>query len=233
MFTTLPESRAIRTRSARSTMASVVLHSVLIAGAVAMTLPTPVDARPEPVDGKKIIYVPIRPTAHVSEPAPKRVQPTQPTAPRLTIAAPSFTPKTLPPIDVNAPEIPPDLIIIGGPGARTGPPVGPVGPSVPTTGSVVDVAVVERIPRILANAPTPSYPGSLRASGIAGQVVVRFVVDTLGRAEMDGLVVQEASHALFADAVRNVLGLYRFSPGEVGGRKVRTMVQLPFTFALR
>jgi len=32
MFTTLPESRAIRTRNARSTMASVVLHGALIAG---------------------------------------------------------------------------------------------------------------------------------------------------------------------------------------------------------
>jgi hypothetical protein len=32
--------------------------------------------------------------------------------------------------------------------------------------------------------------------------------------------------------VKNALGYYRFSPGEVAGRKVRTMVQVPFTFAL-
>ena len=233
MFTTLPESRAIRTRSARSTMASVVLHGALIAGAVAMTLPGRVDATPEPVNGKKIIYVPIDHTPRrPSEPVPPRPQPTQPSAPLPTIAAPAFTPKTLPPIDINAPEIPPDQIIIGGVGARTGPPVS-TGAGLFTPGSVLDVAVVERIPRILGNAPTPSYPSSLRASGITGQVVVRFVVDTLGRAELDGVVIQEATHALFAEAVKNVLGFYRFSPGEVSGRKVRTMVQVPFTFALK
>ena len=100
-------------------------------------------------------------------------------------------------------------------------------------GGVVDVAVVERIPRMLGNAPTPRYPASLRESGISGNVVIRFVVDTLGRAELDGVVIQEATHMLFADAVKNVLGFYRFSPGEVGGRKVRTLVQVPFTFALK
>lgn len=233
MFTTLPESRAIRTRSARSTMASVVLHGALIAGAVAMTLPGRVDATPEPVNGKKIIYVPIDHTPRrPSEPVPPRPQPTQPSAPLPTIAAPSFTPKTLPPIDINAPDLPPDQIIIGGPGSRTGTPVA-TGPSVFASGAVVDVAAVERIPRIIGNAPAPRYPGSLRESGVTGQVVVRFVVDTLGRAELDGVVIQETTHTLFAEAVKNVLGFYRFSPGEVGGRKVRTLVQVPFTFALK
>ena len=32
--------------------------------------------------------------------------------------------------------------------------------------------------------------------------------------------------------VRAVLPRYHFSPGEAGGRKVRTMVQLPFEFTL-
>ncbi len=233
MFTTLPESRAIRTRSARSTMASVMLHGALIAGAVAMTLPSRGDATPEPIKDRKIIYVPVaQPTSHASERIPPRPHTTPPIAQLPTIAAPSFVPKTLPPIDIAAPELPPEPII-GGPGARTGPPVGSVAPGLFAPGGVVDVAYVERIPRIVGNAPAPRYPSALRESGISGQVIVRFVVDTLGRAEMDGVVVQEASHTLFAEAVKNVLALYRFSPGEAGGRKVRTLVQVPFTFAMK
>ena len=61
---------------------------------------------------------------------------------------------------------------------------------------------------------------------------VQFVVDTLGRAEMSGLRVVEESDPLFAQSVRAVLPRYRFSPGEVGGQKVRTLVQVPFEFTI-
>ena len=234
MFTTLPESRAIRTRNARSTMASVVLHGALIAGAVAMTLPRRVDATPEPVKERIPVYVamPDRARQPVT-PIPQRTQPTQPSAPLPTIAAPIITPSTLPPIDLSGPPLPAEQIVIGGPGALTAPFIGAGGSSALTPGGIVDVGVVERIPRILGSAPAPRYPGALRESGVSGRVLVRFVVDTLGRAELDGVEVLEATHALFADAVKRALGLYRFSPGEIGGRKVRTMVQLPFTFTLR
>ena len=142
-------------------------------------------------------------------------------------------PLTLPPIDLSGPVLPPDRIVIGGPALPTGTSTGTVTPSELTSGAVVDVNAVERVPRILGSAPPPRYPVALRESGVAGRVLVRFVIDTLGRAELDGAVVTETTHTLFSDAVKNVLGLYRFSPGSIGGRKVRTMVQLPFTFTLR
>lgn len=234
MFSTLPESRAIRTRNARSTMASVVLHGALIAGAVAVTVPRGVNATPEPAKGKTPVYVAVpRPPRRPANPIPPRRQLTQPSASLPTIAVPTITPATLPPIDLSGPPLPAEQIVIGGPGALTAPPIGGGSPGMPTPGGVVDVGVVERIPRILGGAPAPRYPGALRVSGVSGRVVVRFVVDTVGRAELDGVVVIEATHALFADAVKSALGLYRFSPGEIGGRRVRTMVQLPFTFTLR
>jgi hypothetical protein len=49
---------------------------------------------------------------------------------------------------------------------------------------------------------------------------------------MSGLRVVEASDPQLVQSVRAVLGRYRFSPGEVGGHKVRTLVQLPFDFTL-
>jgi protein TonB len=78
----------------------------------------------------------------------------------------------------------------------------------------------------------PRYPSSLRDAGVQGRVVVQFVVDTLGRAEMAELQVVETPHALFVESVRAALSHYRFSPGEAGGRKVRTRVQVPFDFRL-
>jgi protein TonB len=231
MFTTLVESRSIRARSAKGTMVSVVLHGAVIAAAVLMTTAQRGDATNELTTRSDLIYVPIapHPPKLIDTPIPSKHS--DPSTPLPTIAMPTIIPTKLPPIDASAPEIPPEQIIIGGPGVPTSP-YGVRSAGTLASGSVVDENLVDRIPRIIGNAPTPRYPNALRESGVAGHVVVRFVVDTLGRAEMDGVTVLESSHMLFADAVKNALGYYRFSPGEVAGRKVRTMVQVPFTFAL-
>lgn len=232
MFTTLVESRSIRTRRATSTMMSVILHGAVIAAAVAVTMPARGDATPRSPKEKKIVYVAItHPPAVPSTPVPPRPQPATTGTPFRSIVMPTITPTKIPPIDVSAPELPPDLIITSGPPTPNSP-FGAGSLMTYSPGSVVSFDAVERIPRIIGNPPTPRYPNALRASGVVGNVVVRFVVDTLGRAEMDGVVVVDASHSLFADAVTSALEFYRFSPGEVGGRKVRTMVQVPFTFAL-
>lgn len=232
MFNTLVESRATRSRSTKSTMASVLLHGIIIASAVSLTMATKGDAKPDARVMPEIIYTPIDPTPPKVE---ATVAPTQhqstPSAPLPTIAVPTITPTTLPPIDVNTPIIPAEDIRIGGPGALTSPyPSGSRGTYVP--GSVMNADAVERVPGLIGNARAPRYPDPLRQSNIAGNVSVRFVVDTLGRAEMDGVEIVETSHPLFAEAVKNALAFYRFSPGEVAGRKVRTMVQIPFTFSL-
>jgi protein TonB len=232
MFNTLVESGATRSRSTKSTMASVLLHGVIIASAVSLTMATNGDAKPDVRESHDLVYVPI-------DPAPPKVEhtvvpiqhvPTQPTTPFRTIVVPLDMPKGLPPIELNAPEVPADAFRLGGPG-----PVSPYAPASSSTyapGAVVNSDAVERIPSLLGNARAPRYPDALRQSNIDGKVSVRFVVDTLGRAEMNDLEIVETSHPLFAEAVKNALAFYRFSPGEVGGRKVRTMVQIPFTFSL-
>jgi protein TonB len=138
----------------------------------------------------------------------------------------------LSPIEVGGPVMPEETIRIGGAGGIAGPSItgSPIG--APIEG-IRDVGSVDHIPSVLGNPPAPHYPNALRESGIAGRVVARFVIDTLGRAEMDGVVFIESTHPLFADAVRRALTLYRFTPGEASGQKVRTMVQMPFAFTLR
>lgn len=236
MLNVLLESRAPRTRRLGSTLASALLHVALIAGAVAVTMPGPVDANasaPTPPPGTRWVETPSRPS-----PAPvRRVRGAPPAAPsrpvRLSITAPDFVPDRLPPIDVGL-VIPPDQIVVGGAGVRTASPIGAGDPPSPPggNGSAVDERLVDRAPRLLGQALEPRYPAALREAGVQGRVVVQFVVDTMGRAELGDLQVVETPHALFAESVRTALARYRFSVGEAGGRKVRTRVQLPFEFTL-
>ena len=232
MFTTLVESRAIRRRSVRGAVISVVAHSLLIAAAVALTYPTTGVASPSVDPLVPVTYVPA-PIPHPVTPQPPAAthdtRPSVPDAGTIHIPAPTITPLSLPPIDYAAPTVPVDRLTVGGvPSTGTVEGATPFAP-----GTVLDANVVDRVPRILGNPAPPRYPELLRQSGSSGQVVVRFVVDTLGRAELGELVVVEATHPLFASAVKSALLDYRFTPGEAGRRKVRTLVQVPFTFTLR
>lgn len=82
------------------------------------------------------------------------------------------------------------------------------------------------------NSPTPQYPDILRQAGVEGEALVSFVVDTTGRADVSTFKVIRSTHDLFASAVRNALPRMRFIPAEVGDKKVRQLVQQPFSFAI-
>lgn len=88
----------------------------------------------------------------------------------------------------------------------------------------------ERIP----GSPAPQYPAELRSAGIAGRVIVQFIVDTDGLVEPGSMTVIESDHAAFTEAVRTALSQMRFSPAELeDGRVVRQNVQQPFIFAIQ
>jgi protein TonB len=230
MLNTLLESRAPRPRRMRTTMASVLVHAALIAGAVALTMPGPVAAKDPGVRVIPIKYVRVR-TEVISSERGEPFGPQHPAPPaRVRFVAPNVVPTIIPPIDVG-PARPLDDVVIGGPGVSGTSPIGS-GPPIGSGGSVVDEMLVDRAPRLLGRALEPSYPASLREAGVQGRVVVQLVVDTLGRAELADLQVIESPHPLFVDAVRTALARYRFSVGEAGGRKVRTRVQIPFEFTL-
>jgi TonB family protein len=91
---------------------------------------------------------------------------------------------------------------------------------------------VERQVRIAPGSPSPRYPEALKAANVEGEALVQFVVDTTGRAEMATFKVLKSSHYDFTEAVRSALPEMRFTSAENGGRKVRQLVQHPFTFAL-
>ena len=77
---------------------------------------------------------------------------------------------------------------------------------------------------------SPRYPDSLKTAKVEGEVVVAFVVDTLGLADPKSLKILKSTHRLFSNAVRDALPQMSFIPAELKGRKVRQLVQQPFVF---
>jgi periplasmic protein TonB len=78
----------------------------------------------------------------------------------------------------------------------------------------------------------PRYPDMLRSANVEGEVLAQFVVDTTGRVENGSVKILKSSHDLFTTSVRQALNGMRFYPAEIGGRKVKQLVQQPFNFTL-
>ena len=231
MLGTLLESNAPRPRRTGGTLASTLVHGTLIAAAIALTTRETV-ARPSPYTPRETPTIfrvqPSRP-----EPSDSRRPPTpSPREPLRRLPVIDHVPDavTPPTVDLDV-RIATDDEIAHGPIVSSSTLPGRPGGNGAQEG-VLEERYVDRAPRILGTPPLPAFPTALRERGAGGRVSVQFVVDTLGRAEMTGLRVVESSDPLFAQSVRAVLPRYRFSPGEVGGQKVRTLVQLPFDFTL-
>jgi TonB family protein len=91
---------------------------------------------------------------------------------------------------------------------------------------------VEKQVQTAMGSPQPRYPESLKARNVEGEVLMQFVVDTMGRADTSSFKVLRSTHEAFTRAVLTVLPTMRFYPAEIAGRKVKQMVQQPFTFAI-
>lgn len=78
----------------------------------------------------------------------------------------------------------------------------------------------------------PAYPVFLKSRGIEGAAVVRFVVDTTGRADPASFQLIETDHPLFGAAVRDALPGMKFRPASIGARKVRQLVEQRFIFRI-
>jgi protein TonB len=105
-------------------------------------------------------------------------------------------------------------------------------PNVSGDGSPLREDQVEKAVIAIPGTATPRYPSMLQRDGIEGEVRAQFVVDTLGRVESGSFKSLDPVHDLFAQAVRDALGRARFRPAEVGGHKVRQLVEQTFTFRI-
>lgn len=107
--------------------------------------------------------------------------------------------------------------------------------SPPAVVSATDILLEHQVEKPVTAASgfvTPRYPGILRQAGVEGEVLVSFVVDEKGSADASTFKVIRATHELFATAVRQALPQMRFAAAEVGGKKVKQLVEQPFSFRL-
>jgi TonB family protein len=84
-------------------------------------------------------------------------------------------------------------------------------------------------PRVLAQ-PAPDYPLGMRASGMRGDVLVDFVVDSEGRVTR-AYVVRSLNPA-FDEPALEAVRRWKFEPGRKGGVPINTHMQVPIHFQL-
>ncbi|HTR01568.1 MAG TPA: energy transducer TonB, partial [Thermoanaerobaculia bacterium] len=87
-------------------------------------------------------------------------------------------------------------------------------------------------PPVLVSSPMPEYPEAACRAGLEGEVVLRIIVDKIGKVEPNVVVVQSLS-TLDQPAIRAVLR-WRFSPGrDNDGAAVRVELEVPMRFQLQ
>ena len=231
MFNQLLESKAKKERMAGGTVFSIVLHTVLIGGAVYATARAGV--KDEKSKAEKIQFVEMK-----KEPVPEK----KPEPPKEVVVKPpppkGFQVLRAPlRIDIKIPEIDLSKAItnesdFSGKGVKGGTGTGVVGGTGPVTNQTYFEFQVEKPAEMLPESPKPKYPSVLESSGIAGEVQAQFVVSSSGRADMDSFKVLRSSNELFTQAVKNVLPRMKFSPAMIGGKPVNQLVQQSFQFAV-
>jgi protein TonB len=235
MLGVLLESRARRQRRAGGMALSIAAHLAIIGAVTATTVHATRPTR------DPIVPVRLAPPVHPAPPTPAQHQPRANTpaargTPRIVvdpIQVPTVTPTTMPVIDLT-PRAMPDYESF-----RPGTPTGSAAAARSVidgdgTGSedVADWRGNEVLMRVVTSG-RPRYPDLLRQAGVDGRVLVRFVVDTMGRIDPTSVQVLQSTHDLFARAVRDILGNFRFKPAESNGHRLRAMAEMPFEFQIR
>jgi protein TonB len=226
MLERLLESRFKSERSVGGAIASVTGHCALVAAALYATAQTHIRARPN----DDVIHVAwVRPpqavpTAHSGAATPST---------RIDGRRPIFLNVKIPDISVVPIAGDPPTVARPGDFARAPTdPAGGAGTTLTSPGGIFREDQVEKQVAVLPGGSPPRYPEALRIAGVEGEVFAVFVVDERGRVEAESVRFLHSANELFESEVRATLGDMRFAPAEVGGRKVRQLVQMPFVFKL-
>lgn len=235
MFNNLIESKPTKQRSLGATSISLVSHVGLIALSIFATANAGEKEAEEVV--QKIDFVEV---AKDEPPPPKEEPPPPPpdavVAPPLAkgfqvLAAPISIPDVIPEIDLSKALTNEDDF--SGKGVAGGIAAGVVGGTVVNADQTYFDFQVEKPVAAMPGGAGPRYPDILKSGGVEGEVLAQFEVDTTGRVVINSFRVLRSSHALFEQAVRSSLPNMRFLPAEIGGRKVKQLVQQPFVFNLQ
>lgn len=232
--------------NARTITTSVVLHALLLAGAVYASVHQPKQTKKKEeqvtfMDIKEKQPEPPKPTP--PPPPPPEVKETpKPPPPKgfQELVPPKEPPPKIPDVDTSAPAVDPkDFTGVGQAGGthngvEGGTPQQVTAP-VDSSNFTYEVAVLEKKPELRNQSQVASmlsrfYPRMLQDAGIGGQTVMQFVIEKDGSVDPSTVKVISSTHEQFADASQKVVEKFRFSPGKYKGQPVRVLIQMPITW---
>lgn len=235
MFEHLIESQPKKERSVGQTIVSVVLHTVLIFGAVKATQGA-AETVARIIQDTTAMF--IKPPEPPPPPPPDRPPPdvivsnNPPPQGFQTIMPPDKIPTEIPPVNLNEKF---DAKDFSGKGVEGGIARGIIG----GTGPVGDVISGETFTQDQVDDPVqylsgadPVFPPALRAAGLGGRVTLQFVVGTDGRVEAASVKVMSSTNKAFEEPAIAAIRRARFKPAKMRGNPVRQLVQQAIAFEI-
>jgi TonB family protein len=214
-----------------SSLTSLVIHGVLIYGAVMATM-----------KGQQAIQQVAMDTTMVFLDTEEEKQEEKPEEPQLASLTPppqgfqtvviiTEIPTEIPPVNLNERFDPRDYSGTGVEGGIAQGIVGGTGP-VPTDLQQVFVEAVVDEPPIRLSGPLPVYPPLLKDAGIEGHVIIEVVIGMDGHPEPDSFRIIESTNKAFEKAARDAVMGSLYRPGRMRGQAVRVLVRQPVNFGL-
>jgi TonB family protein len=239
--------------TAKTIATSVVLHGLLVAGAVAASTGYDPTAKK---DEELVDFMEVKPDEpKPEEPKPEEPKPEEPEPPKPEPQAPAppvvkgfqeLQPPAEPPKDI--PAVNPNQVAVkeedfsgvgkaGGAaeGVATGVAQSTAERDTPADEGVYDISSVEVKPSLsnsseVQRALERNYPPLLRDAGVGGTVQLSFRVNEDGRVDASTIEVVSSDNDQFSEAAKKVVERMRFRPAKVNDSPVKVLVQLPITF---
>lgn len=237
MFEDLIESKPKKQRSFGQTVLSVVIHVLLVLGAIKATqgaAEAVAERNERPMEF--VVNTPPPPPPPPQEIPPDAVVSANPPPQGFqTIVPPRDLPTEIPPVDLNQKF---DARDFSGRGAAGGVAAGVVGGTGPVitdqivTGGQAYTSDEVDEPVNMTVSPVLRYPSSMQSVGIEGVVQLRYVVGTNGRVESNSITVVSSTNKAFEAAAIDAIRSARYSPAKVRGTPVRQLVQQTLRFTL-
>lgn len=235
-----PQKR--RTWTPGAVSVSVIVHGLLLAGAVYASVQPP--AAEDPVE-EEVTFLEIEEPEAPEPPQAPEPPPTAPVVPPppqgfQELIPPVDPPSVIPLVDDAQPAV--NLADFSGVGVAGGTADGVAGGTPQNTARdssfAYEVAVLDSPPRLsnarqIQGVMTRLYPRLLQDAGIGGTVTMQFVIEPDGTVDESSVRVVSSTHEQFSEATIQAVERFEFVPGRFQGQPVRVLIQMPVSWQAR
>jgi protein TonB len=236
MFENLIESKKKKQKSFTQSVVSVIVHGVIIFGAVQATRGAAEQLKEVLQDTTMVFLEPPKAPPPPEQPPPEAVIAANPPPQGFQVVTPPDNiPTEIPPVNLNERFDPKDFTgkgVEGGIGTGI---AGGTGPVPTVAGEVFLAAEVDDPPQAqtAGGVCEPQFPAVMKAAGINGKVIMQFVVNTDGRVDQGSMKIMSSTHKAFEDPAKQAMFKCPFKPGRSRGSPVRVLVQQAISFNLQ